>query len=270
MFRYAKVSSPAVTGVWIIPLAISSYSTALFALLEMTHMPSWEDLSLLILLPMEWFLKHPVSTNWSYGSHTVSGRLASLQAVALYVEALTCEVLTQALGIDFIAASGHKMAGPSGVGFLWAKASILESMPPFQYGGEMIDQVFLDHSTFAPPPLRFEPGTPAIEQVVGLGAAVDYLESIGGIQRVHQFEKDLGEHLYEELSKVDGVKIYGPPPDVPLGRAALAAFNIDGLHATDVSMLLDAAGMACLVFPICFLPPSQACALQTCSMLSDN
>lgn len=149
----------------------------------------------------------------------------------------------QALGVDFIAASGHKMAGPSGVGFLWAKASILESMPPWQFGGEMIDQVHLDHSTFAPPPLRFEPGTPAIEQVVGLGAAVDYLNSIGGMQRVHAFEKDLGAYLYEKLAQVDDVVIYGPPPDVALGRAGLAAFNIEGLHATDVSMLLDAAGV---------------------------
>ena len=147
--------------------------------------------------------------------------------------------------MDFIAASGHKMAGPSGVGFLWAKASILESMPPWQFGGEMIDQVYLDHSTFAPPPLRFEPGTPAIEQVVGLGAAVDYLNSIGGMHRVHEFEKDLGTYLYEQLARVEDVVIYGPPPDVGLGRAGLAAFNIEGLHATDISMLLDAAGAHC-------------------------
>lgn len=148
----------------------------------------------------------------------------------------------QALGVDFIAASAHKMAGPSGVGFLWAKSSILESMPPWQFGGEMIDQVFLDHSTFAPPPLRFEPGTPAIEQVVGLGAAVDYLNSIGGMEKVHEFELDLGAYLYEQLASVDDVVIYGPPPDAQLGRAGLTAFNIEGLHATDVSMLLDAAG----------------------------
>jgi hypothetical protein len=116
-------------------------------------------------------------------------------------------------------------------------------MPPWQFGGEMIDQVFLDRSTFAPPPLRFEPGTPAIEQVVGLGAAVDYLSSIGGMEKVHEFEMDLGSYLYEKLAQVDDIVIYGPPPDARLGRAALAAFNIEGLHATDVSMLLDAAGV---------------------------
>lgn len=93
----------------------------------------------------------------------------------------------QALGVDFIAASGHKMTGPAGVGFLWAKSAILDSMPPWQVGGEMIDEVFLDRVTYAPSPLRFQAGTPPIEQVVGLGAAVDYLNSIGGMQQVQCF-----------------------------------------------------------------------------------
>lgn len=148
----------------------------------------------------------------------------------------------QALGVDFIAASGHKMTGPAGVGFLWAKSAILESMPPWQVGGEMIDEVFLDHATFAPAPLRFQAGTPPIEQVVGLGAAVDYLNSIGGMQKVYEFEMDLGAYMYEKLAEVDDVIIYGPPPDAASGRAGLAAFNIEGLPANDVSMLLDAGG----------------------------
>jgi cysteine desulfurase / selenocysteine lyase len=108
----------------------------------------------------------------------------------------------------------------------------------------MIDQVYLDHSTFAPPPLRFEPGTPAIEQVVGLGAAVDYLGAVGGMHAVHEYEEELGAYLYEQLVQVNGVRVYGPAPDCAHGRAALAAFNVAGLHATDVSMLLDASGVA--------------------------
>lgn len=151
----------------------------------------------------------------------------------------------QALQADWIVASAHKMCAPSGVGFLWGRYDLLEEMPPWQGGGEMIDQVHLSHSTYAPPPLRFEAGTPAIAEVVGLGAAVDYLTDVaGGMHAVHAYETEIGAYLYEQLARVDGVTVYGPPPDAPGGRAALAAFNMEGLHATDVSMLLDAAGVA--------------------------
>lgn len=148
----------------------------------------------------------------------------------------------QALGADWIVASGHKMCAPTGVGFLWGRYDLLEAMPPWQGGGEMIEDVFLDHSTYSPPPTRFEAGTPAIGEVIGLGAAVDYIESIGGMAAVHAHEVELGGYLYEQLHTVEGVTIYGPAPDCEHGRAALASFNVAGLHATDVSMLLDAAG----------------------------
>lgn len=143
-------------------------------------------------------------------------------------------------------ASGHKMCAPTGVGFLWAHADILESMPPWQGGGEMIQDVHLDQSTFAPPPGRFEAGTPAIAEVVGMGAAVDYLANIGGMHAVHAHEQQLAGHLYEQLARVQGVRIYGPAPGKGAHgeRAALAAFNVEGLHATDISMMLDAAGVA--------------------------
>lgn len=152
----------------------------------------------------------------------------------------------QALGADFVVASGHKMCAPTGVGFLWARSALLEAMPPWQGGGEMIADVFLDHSTYAPPPNRFEAGTPAIGEVVGLGAAMDYLtsEHVGGMAAVAAHEAELGGYLYERLSAVDGVTVYGPRPTAARPRAALAAFNVEGLHATDVSMLLDAAGVA--------------------------
>lgn len=120
---------------------------------------------------------------------------------------------------------------------------VLESMPPWMGGGEMIADVFLDHSTYAPPPARFEAGTPAIAEAIGLGAAIDYLSAVG-MERVHALEAELGGYLYERLASVPGVTIYGPPPSVPRGRASLAAFNVGGLHATDVSTLLDAAGVA--------------------------
>jgi cysteine desulfurase / selenocysteine lyase len=150
----------------------------------------------------------------------------------------------QALGADWIVASGHKMCAPTGVGFLWGRMELLEGMPPWQGGGEMIQDVFLDRSTFAPPPNRFEAGTPAIGEVVGIGAAVDYLEGIGGMAAVAAHGEQLAGYLHERLSAVEGVTIYGPQPGGARPRAPLAAFNVEGLHATDVSMLLDAGGVA--------------------------
>lgn len=149
----------------------------------------------------------------------------------------------QALGADWIVASSHKMCGPTGIGFLWGRYDVLEEMQPWQGGGEMIQDVFLDHSTYAPPPARFEAGTPAIGEAIGLGAAVDYLEKIG-MQNVYEFETDISRYLYEQLSSVKNVQIYGPPPSAKGGRAALCAFNVEGLHATDVSTILDSSGVA--------------------------
>ncbi|KAK9794013.1 hypothetical protein WJX73_000408 [Symbiochloris irregularis] len=147
----------------------------------------------------------------------------------------------QSLGADFIVASAHKMCGPTGIGFLWGRSEVLEGMPPFQGGGEMIDHVGLQESTYAPPPGRFEAGTPAIAEAIGFGAAVDYLSELG-MARVQQREAELGGYLYQQLRGVNGVTIYGPPPEN--GRAALCSFNVEGLHASDVSTLLDHEGVA--------------------------
>lgn len=149
----------------------------------------------------------------------------------------------QKLGADWIVASGHKMCAPTGIGFLWGSYEQLEEMPPWMGGGEMIQDVFLDHSTYAAPPGRFEAGTPAIGEAIALGAACDYLMDLG-MQRVHEYEEELSTYLYESLSAVPDVRIYGPRPGAPGGRAALCAFNVDGLHATDVSTMLDHAGVA--------------------------
>jgi cysteine desulfurase/selenocysteine lyase len=147
----------------------------------------------------------------------------------------------QALGVDWIVASGHKMCGPTGIGFLWGDSDVLASMPPWMGGGEMIQDVRMDASTYAEPPSRFEAGTPAIGEAIALGEACDYLAELG-MDRVHAFETELGGILYDKLSAVDGVTVYGPTPDQ--GRASLAAFNVENLHANDVCTLLDAAGVA--------------------------
>lgn len=147
----------------------------------------------------------------------------------------------QALGVDWIVASSHKMCGPTGIGFLWGRGEILADMPPWQGGGDMIQDVFLDHSTYNEPPNRFEAGTPAIAEAIGLAAACDYLSAVG-MDVVERYESELAGYLYEQLSQVDGVTIYGPKPSQ--GRAALCSFNVQGLHANDISTLLDSAGVA--------------------------
>lgn len=148
----------------------------------------------------------------------------------------------QNLECDFLAASGHKMCGPTGIGFLYGKYDVLEQMPPVQGGGEMIDIVDLEKSTYLPPPARFEAGTPPIAEAVGLGAACEYLQSIG-MQRIHDHERALGRYLYNKLSEIPGIRIYGPEPEKS-ERAALVAFNCDGVQASDLSFFLDLEGVA--------------------------
>jgi cysteine desulfurase/selenocysteine lyase len=154
------------------------------------------------------------------------------------------------LGCDFLVASGHKMCGPTGIGFLWGRLELLEAMPPWQGGGEMIDTVTLEGVTYALPPGRFEAGTPAITQAIGLGAACDYLRTIG-MAEVQAYEHELAAHLHRGLSAIPGIRIYGPPVDVATDaaathahRAALCAFNIEGVHASDLATFLDQEGIA--------------------------
>ncbi|XP_065877389.1 cysteine desulfurase 1, chloroplastic [Euphorbia lathyris] len=143
----------------------------------------------------------------------------------------------QHLNTDFLVASSHKMCGPTGIGFLYGKSELLSTMPPFLGGGEMISDVFLDHSTYADPPSRFEAGTPAIGEAIGLGAAIDYLLGIG-MQKIHDYEMELANYLYESLCSVPGVRIYGPKPS-DVQRAALCSFNVENIHPTDIATFLD-------------------------------
>jgi len=147
-----------------------------------------------------------------------------------------------ALDCDFLAASSHKMCGPTGIGFLYGKRELLESMPPVLGGGEMIDRVELESSTYAMPPSRFEPGTPAIAEAVGLAAACRYLQQIG-MERIAQHETELGRYLYEQLEQVGGLTLYGPSPRQAT-RTGLVAFNCPSVHATDLSFFLDQQGVA--------------------------
>jgi cysteine desulfurase/selenocysteine lyase len=146
------------------------------------------------------------------------------------------------LGADFLVGSSHKLCGPTGMGFLWAKEALLDSMPPFLGGGEMIQDVHLDHSTWADLPYKFEAGTPAIGEAVGMGAALNYLQQIG-LETIAAWEAELTLHLFNRLQAIDGLRILGPTPQQQPGRAALATFLVDGVHANDIAAMLDLAGI---------------------------
>jgi cysteine desulfurase/selenocysteine lyase len=146
------------------------------------------------------------------------------------------------LGCDFLVGSSHKLCGPTGMGFLWAREALLEAMPPFLGGGEMIQDVYLDHSSWAELPHKFEAGTPAIGEAIGMGAALDYLKNLG-LERIHAYEQQLTALLFERLQAIDGVRVLGPTPEQQPHRGALAAFTVDGLHANDIAALLDSAGI---------------------------
>ena len=150
----------------------------------------------------------------------------------------------QAMDCDWLVASGHKMCAPTGIGFLYGKKEILESMPPFLGGGEMIDEVFLDHYTYGELPHKFEAGTPAIGEAIALGAAVDYLTSIG-MDKIHAYEEELTVYLFEKLQAIPKLRIYGSLLcKNGKCRAALASFNVEGIHASDLATLLDNEGIA--------------------------
>ena len=147
----------------------------------------------------------------------------------------------RALGCDFYAFSGHKMCGPTGIGALWGRKPLLEEMPPYQGGGEMIEHVYKDHSTWAEVPHKFEAGTPNIVGAVGLAAAVDYLDAVG-LAAIHRHEMVLTRRAMKLLSDVEGLRILGPAD--PEERAGVVPFVIEGASAQDVATILDAQGLA--------------------------
>ena len=155
------------------------------------------------------------------------------------------------LDADFIAFTGHKMLGPTGIGVLWGRAELLSEMPPFLGGGSMIETVTLEKTTYAPPPARFEAGTPPIAQAVGLGAAVDYLSALG-MPAVAWHEKELVAYALDALSTVDGLRIFGPTTAV--GRGGTISFGMEGIHPHDVGQVLDSLGVQVRVGHHCARP----------------
>ena len=145
----------------------------------------------------------------------------------------------QVLDCDFFTFSGHKLYAPTGVGVLYGKYDLLETLPPYQFGGDMIDIVTAEHTTFLEPPRRFEAGTPAIAQVIGLGTAIAYLQRIG-MERIALYEETLRQHATQALQQIEGLTLYGTAAE----KAAVFSFLLKGIHAFDIGTLADLEGVA--------------------------
>jgi cysteine desulfurase/selenocysteine lyase len=168
-----------------------------------------------------------------------------------------------ALDVDVLAFSGHKMLGPTGVGVLWARRDLLEAMPPFVTGGSMIETVTMERSTYAPPPLRFEAGTPVIAQAVGLAAACDYLDGLG-MDAVEAHVGVLTQAALGGLAEMSGVRVLGPSGQ----RGPVVAFVVDGVHPHDVAQVLDAEGVAVRAGHHCAWPLHRALGLSASTRAS--
>ena len=157
----------------------------------------------------------------------------------------------QALGADLVAFTGHKMCGPTGIGVLWGRREVLEDLPPFLGGGEMIEAVSMTGSTYAALPHKFEAGTPPIAQAVGLGAAVDYLSALG-METVAEHEHVITAYALERMQQVEGLRVVGPP--TAENRGAAVSFTLGDLHPHDVGQVLDELGIAVRVGQHCARP----------------
>lgn len=163
----------------------------------------------------------------------------------------------QDLDCDFYVFTGHKLYGPTGIGVLYGKEETLNAMPPYQGGGDMIERVTMDYTTYKEAPFRFEAGTPAIVEVIGLGAAIDYVTAIG-VENIAAHEAALLDYATEKLSEIDGVTIHGTAP----GKAGIISFTVEGTHPSDVGVILDQCGVAVRAGHHCCMPLMEALGLD--------
>ena len=170
----------------------------------------------------------------------------------------------QALGADMYVFSGHKVGAPSGIGALWVREALLETWPPFLGGGEMIRRVEVERSTYADIPMRFEAGTPAIAEAVGLHAALDYLDEVG-LDAIWDHDRALARYAIERLRAVDGVTLYGPEGD---DRGGIVTFNVEGVHPHDVASALDVRGVAIRAGHHCAQPLMAALGVRSTARAS--
>ncbi|MGA2492204.1 MAG: cysteine desulfurase [Roseiarcus sp.] len=180
-------------------------------------------------------------------------RIAHARGVPVLIDgsqgAVHLDVDVRDLDADFYAFTGHKVYGPTGIGVLYGKRALLESLPPFNGGGEMIDTVTRDAVTYNPPPHRFEAGTPPIVQAIGLAAAIDYVEAIGRA-RIRAHEESLRAYAQERLGAMNSLRIIGAAP----GKGPIVSFTMDNAHAHDVATVIDRAGVAVRAGTHCAMP----------------
>ena len=175
------------------------------------------------------------------------------------------KVDVQDLGCDFLAFSGQKMLGPTGAGVLWGKKEILKKMPPFLYGGEMINAVYLDKTLFADLPNKFEAGTPDISAVIGLGAAIDYLNAVG-FEAIQNHEKELTAYALEKLKTISGLTVYGPT-NLEI-KSGVISFNLSSVHAHDLAQVLDEDKICIRSGHHCAMPLHTRLALEASARVS--
>ena len=173
------------------------------------------------------------------------------------------------LGIDFLAGSGHKLCGPTGIGFLWSKKEILEKIPPFFGGGEMIQDVYEETSTWAELPHKFEAGTPAIAEAIGLAEAIKYINNIG-LDNIQEYEKEITKYLFEQLNQIDNLEIIGPSPTIDTNRASLATFFVKGIHSNDIAEILDSKGICIRSGHHCCQPLHRHLGINSTARVSMN
>jgi cysteine desulfurase/selenocysteine lyase len=180
-------------------------------------------------------------------------RLAHAQGIPVLVDgaqaAVHLDVDVQDLGCDFYAFTGHKLYGPTGIGVLWGRYDLLAAMPPFNGGGEMIREVFEDRVTYGDPPHRLEAGTPPIVQAIGLGAAIDYVNSIGKA-RIRAHESDLVQYAHEQLREINSIRILGTAKN----KGPIVSFEMKGAHPHDVATVIDRVGVAVRAGTHCVMP----------------
>lgn len=175
-------------------------------------------------------IEHIIKAAHSVDALVLIDASQSVQHLGVNVKQLDC---------DFMAFSGHKMLGPTGIGVLWGKPEHLDKMPPYQGGGEMISEVHLEWATYRELPGKFEAGTPNIAGAIGLGVAIDYLNNVG-LENIRKHEQELITYALRQLEEISDIDIYGPRPD----RGGVVSFNIKGVHPHDVSTVLDEDGIA--------------------------
>jgi len=171
----------------------------------------------------------------------------------------------QAFDCDFLAFSSHKMMGPTGLGVLWARKEILADMPPFMTGGDMIKKVTYEGSDWNELPWKFEAGTPAIAEAIGLGYAVDYLNKLG-MHNIRRHEIELTIYAFERLSQVEGIRIYGPHD--PTARGGAVTFTLGDIHPHDIAAVLDSEGIAIRAGHHCAMPLHDKLGLQATARAS--